>query len=523
MYLFSISFTGFFVTWLLLFLAPVDRGSAPEGADRVITAGNLQAHVTYLASDELGGRGTGTEGFRKAGDYIIQYFKSIGIQPVNGSYEHHFNRYRLSLADVESQHLEYVAPAGMRTTFNIKQHFLPFLASGNGDVTANAVFAGYGLVLPKQDWNDYAGKTVQGKIVVISAGRPGFLAHKNRSLLEQLGTSSRIREAVERGAAAVVIIPDLVKQSGMTPQGYLWSSLMHTRRSRITPTISARKGLNVVGVNRVVVNALFGSLDTVRSMFRVADSLRTPPVFDLRGKLRVATALKFDTLTNRNIIGLWPGGDENLKHELVVVGAHYDHLGISRTAVKGDSILNGADDNASGTAAVMEIARAYTRCDIRPRRSILFILFAAEELGLVGSRAYTANPSLPIEDHVAMLNLDMIGRNNPDSLSIGGVDRCPELKQINEEENAGIGFTLAYNVESFFYRSDQASFALKKIPVIFYFTGEHKDYHRVTDEADLLNYDKLARVARLAFRTSWRVADLDHKLQYTEPGYGSVR
>ncbi len=520
MFLSSLSFPGFFATLLLLFLAAGGNGSAPEGADKAITAENVRAHVIYLASDELGGRGTGTEGFRKAGDYIIRHFKSIGIQPVDGSYEHHFHRYRLSLAGVESQRLEYTAPAGMQTAFKIKQHFLPFLTSGNGDVTAEAVFAGYGLVLPEYEWDDYAGKSLKGKIVVIFSGKPEFLSKKDRGVLRELATSLRIRRAVERGATAVVIIPDLKRRSGMTPEGYLWSSLMHTRRSRIAPTISARKGLNevpVVGVNRVVANTLFGSLDTIRSMFKIADSLRTPPVFRLRGKLHVSTALRFDTLTYRNIIGVWPGSDENLKREFVVIGAHYDHVGISQTAVKGDSILNGADDNASGTAAVMEIARAYTKTSARPRRSILFILFAAEELGLVGSRAYVADPSFPIEDHVAMLNLDMVGRNNPDSLSIGGVNRCPELKQINEEENTDIGFTLAYNVERFFYRSDQASFARKKIPVIFYFTGEHKDYHRASDEADLLDYDKLARVARLAFRTSWRVADLDHRLRYTEP------
>jgi Zn-dependent M28 family amino/carboxypeptidase len=190
------------------------------------------------------------------------------------------------------------------------------------------------------------------------------------------------------------------------------------------------------------------------------------------------------------------------------MGAHYDHVGVGRANAQGDSIFNGADDNGSGTTGILLAAEALATSSTRPDRSIVFVAFSAEEKGLLGSKAYVANSPLPTKNCVAMINMDMIGRAEDSKLSIGGNLRCPDLVKINEEENASAArkFNLAYDIEQYFFRSDQASFAMKKIPVLFFFTGEHKDYHKQTDETSLLNMPDLVSITRLASRVAWRAA-----------------
>ncbi len=203
---------------------------------------------------------------------------------------------------------------------------------------------------------------------------------------------------------------------------------------------------------------------------------------------------------------------------MVVIGAHYDHVGYIKDHKPGvDYIYNGADDNASGTCALMAIARAFGGLSQKPKRSVLFIAFAGEEKGLFGSRAYTENPLFPLEKTVAMLNFDMVGRNAPDSVSVGGHTRSPDLIRINEEENRYIGMKLDYSIDQYYNRSDQYNFARKKIPFLFYFTGEHPDYHRVSDEAYKVNTHKIAMIADLGFRVAWRIANTDQTFRFVEP------
>jgi Zn-dependent M28 family amino/carboxypeptidase len=175
-----------------------------------------------------------------------------------------------------------------------------------------------------------------------------------------------------------------------------------------------------------------------------------------------------------------------------------------------DYIYNGADDNASGTTAVMALAKAFGQLKLKPKRSMLFITFVGEELGLLGSQSYVDNPLFPLDKTVAMLNLDMVGRNGKDTLYIVGVSRSPDLSEINAQENNKIGFTLCYNQEQFLGRSDQASFLRKKIPILFYTTGEESQYHKVTDEVNLIDFQKEARVAQLTFLTALHIANDNH-------------
>jgi len=222
--------------------------------------------------------------------------------------------------------------------------------------------------------------------------------------------------------------------------------------------------------------------------------------------------------STRNVVGLIEGTDPKLKNEIVIIGAHYDHVGYLKQHKEGeDYIFNGADDNASGTSAVLAIAKAFGVAKQKPKRSVLLTAFAGEEKGLFGSRAYVEQPLLPLANTVAMLNLDMVGRNAPDSVSVGGVTRSPDLIKINEEENREVGLHLDYSIEQYHNRSDQYNFARKKIPFLFYHTGEHADYHRLGDHADKINENKIAKIATLAFRVAWQAANTNQRFRYVEP------
>ncbi len=201
-----------------------------------------------------------------------------------------------------------------------------------------------------------------------------------------------------------------------------------------------------------------------------------------------------------NVVGYIEGSDAELKKELLVVGAHYDHVLFYGKKKPGqDTICNGADDNASGTAGVMEIAQAFSSMKEKPKRSILFIAFGGEEKGLVGSRYYTNNPLFPLENTVAMLNMDMISRNDPDMVHVIAAKKSPDLAKINETENEKVGIKLDYTKDSFIGMSDQASFLAKKIPALFFFTGVNNTLHQPNDEVATIDAQKAEKIARLVF------------------------
>ena len=520
-----VGLASFFLFMLAAQCTFASGGSPSKKSIESISAEDARRHVTYLASDKLLGRNTPSPELIVAGDYIIEHFKSIGLKPVNGKYYHSWYFTRVNLGPIEKNKLAFAAPGKKTKAFEIKKDFIPFAESGSANVDAELVFLGYGIRDAEKKFDEYAGVNVKNKIVVIVQGEPlidtakAMRTPSSRRGWQAARFSSKIKNAVEAGALAAIVINDIYHGRPTAPRGTMWPQLNPTLPMTALPTFIPTRYDNkipVINVGDEIINALFGSVQELKTLLKNIDSLRTPATKALKGKMQVDCAMQIEPQEIRNIVGLLPGDDPKLKDELVVIGGHYDHVGGKISTDSTDTIYNGADDNASGTTGVMEIAEAYTLNDAKPRRSMLFMAFAGEEKGLLGSKAYVDNPLFPVKQHVAMFNLDMIGRNSADTLSIGGNSRCPELAKINEEENQQIGFALQYNIESFFFRSDQASFAQEKIPVLFYFTGEHKDYHRVTDHADKINYEKLSRIARLCFLTSWRVANLDERLPFTD-------
>lgn len=219
----------------------------------------------------------------------------------------------------------------------------------------------------------------------------------------------------------------------------------------------------------------------------------------------------------KNVVGFLEGSDPELKKELLIIGGHYDHVGPYKNPKFGqDSIYNGADDNASGTAGVMVLAKAFSSMKEKPKRSILFIAFGGEELGLVGSNFYCKNPLFPLENTVAMLHMDMISRNDPEVVYIVASKKSPDLTQINEKQNEKIGMKLEYTQDMFINSSDHAPFISEGIPALFYFTGVNKVLHSPKDESDTVDYNKAERIARLVFYNAYYISNDNNRYKFVK-------
>jgi len=492
-------------------------------ASNFITATDARMHIDYLASDALMGRKTPSPGLDSAAEYIARQFRSFGLRAINGSYFHEFNLYRISLG--EPNMLKLIKD-GREKAYEIKTDYMPFDLTGNNAAEAEVVFVGYGITAPEYDYDDYAGVDVKGKIVLALRHEPqendSSSVFLGRRVTEHGQLRSKVRNAIQHGAVGFLLMNDPLNHSSMVPRGFPWPSLYKELPDDALPltlSVSELRKIPVVHIGPVVIEDLLGSVDSVKALEASIDRALHPKSFTISGaKVYVQTTTVATALPTRNVVGFLEGSDRSLEDEIVVVGAHYDHVGWMRSPGAGqDSIFNGADDNASGTTGLLEVAKAFAAGKMRPKRSLLFIAFAGEELGLLGSQAYVRSPSFPLEKTVAMLNMDMIGRNGPDTVSIGGTTRSPDLVAVNERANKQVGMTLMYDIEKDFFRSDQASFAQKKIPVLFYHTGEHEDYHKVSDNPDKIDTEKLSKIARLVFLTAWEIAHSPTKPAYVEP------
>jgi hypothetical protein len=472
--------------------------------EKGITPDIIRKDIFYLASDSLRGRNTPSPELDIAANYIASEFISFGLQPVNGSYFQNINLAIVNLG--EDNHL-IISKDGKETSFKIKNEFTPFEITANKEVNAPIIFAGYGITAPEYNYDDYANIDVKGKIVFVLRHEPGeedsssVFMGKKMTDFAQLSTKAKI--AIKHGAVGMLLATDPLNHNSLTPRGFPWPSLPMSLR------MEEEKKIPVVQVGEEVINLLFGSVDSLKNIQSEIDNHLTPRSFNFTGitaSLKTTTKVKY--LLAKNVVGFLEGGDSTLRNEVVIIGAHYDHVGYKKIHDDTtDYIYNGADDNASGTTGVLAIAAGFAAMNQKPRRSVLFITFAGEEKGLLGSQAYVEQPLFPLNNTVAMLNLDMIGRNSEDTVYIIGAPRSPDLAKITEEENRSVGFNLSLAQEKYFGGSDHVSFYKKKIPVLFYHSGEHADYHKVTDHAEFINTNKIAKVARLAFRTAWRIAN----------------
>lgn len=455
-----------------------------------ITVDELRAHVRYLASDELEGRRAGTEGAKKAAEYIASEFKAYGLRPAgdNGSYLQKFE----FVGEVRLGKNTFASTVkGQTKQFQLDTDYRPLGFSASGEVSGSVVFAGYGISAPSLNYDDYAGIDVRGKIVLVLRYSP-----KSDSLRGDFGQFSALRykalKAKELGAKAILIVT-----------GPLDAENDELMKLSYDPSAGGA-GIVAVNISQRMANELLRT-STLKELQETIHRSGKPKSMLLEATtVQMSIAVEEVKRTTYNIVGFLEGKDPVLKNEVIVIGAHHDHLGYGGEgsgSLRPDTtaIHNGADDNASGTAGLLELAQAFAAKNNELKRSVLFISFGAEELGLLGSAHYVKNPTIPLERVVAMLNMDMIGRLNNRKLIVYGIGTSPGFEALVKKYNAraaGDSIFALRLVRDGFGPSDHSSFYAKQIPVFHFFTDVHSDYHRPSDDWDKVNYDGMETIVR---------------------------
>ncbi|MDR3667669.1 MAG: M28 family peptidase [Ignavibacteriaceae bacterium] len=460
---------------ILFFINVYGQHKAPNPE---ITAKEIQHHIEFLASDDLKGRLSGSKEIYIAAVYIKDEFESYHLQPLfKDSYFQEYNFISdVKLTDNNSLKFDI---NGKDEKLDLFKDYIPTTFSGKNSIKAGLIFAGYGISAPKLNYDDYANVDVKGKIVIVMRSTPEY--DKPRSEFDKFA-SLRFKAALakEKGAAGIIFV------NGHLPKDSSDNLVKFTYERA-----AGEKDFPIVQVKRSFVDQLFKSqnLDFAEYQLKMKES-RKPASFIIKNSnADISTEVEALNSVDRNVAGYLEGTDSVLKNEYIVIGAHYDHLGmgIEGSLYKGTEpkIHHGADDNASGTAGVMELAEKFASVRDMLKRSIIFITFSGEELGLIGSNYFVNHLPIPADKIDAMINLDMVGRLRDDALTVYGTGTSSKWKDILNRENK-YHFKLAFNDEGF-GPSDQSSFYGKGIPVLFFFTGVHEDYHRPSDVASLIN------------------------------------
>ena len=477
-------------------------GAAPTASHVEPGVEELRQDLYAIAADSFRGRETGTPDADRAAAWIARRLERLGLEPAGDS--GFFQRVPMRRTKTVVKELTVTTPDGKRTMELGKEiSFLSALGPGalpRLSAAGDVVFASYGLTDAALGRNDYEGLQLQGKVVVIAGVvPPGLDAEKKKQMESPQALFARLGGAIGKQPAAVILlVPDSVYALAA-------SQFSETQIELAGPAAAAQsRNFPMIAVARLQDG----------SPFLPAGWPTAAQGQALAGTHFTAAIEQESTVFNGyNVVGIVRGSDPALNKTYVAYGAHYDHVGIQQPAVNGDSIANGADDDGSGTVTLLAIARGWMQGP-RPKRSGLFVWHVGEEKGLFGSEVFTENPTVPIDSIVAQLNADMIGRNSPDSLYIVGPMAAPKgqssvLGAVVDSVNAGLarGFTFdrewdtPTHPEQIYFRSDHYNYAKKGIPIVFFTTGLHKQYHQVTDEAALIDYEKMARVGSLMFRT----------------------
>ncbi|MEI6456398.1 MAG: M28 family peptidase [bacterium] len=518
------------IIFLNLFISATHaQRKAVRTANSVITTDLMQQNIGYLASDSLMGRNTPGPGLDSAAAYISRQFITAGLKPLKGSF---YQDLDYCYVDLGPENILTLMTGDQKQDLKLKSDFVPYEITGDKSVEALVVFVGYGITAPEYGYDDYQGMDVKGKIVLLMRQEPG---QTDSTRKEFDGTEStkyanlkeKIRMAKEHGATGMLVISGPLNYTNLKPRGFPWPVLSKTLPRDALPIVScsdAGERIPVVHAGEALIKAVFGNADSLKRIQEGIEKSLKPNSFAIPGLVvMLKTSIVPMPLGGRNVIGIMEGSDPVLSREAVVVGAHYDHIGfIKEHKADTDYIFNGADDNASGTSGVLALAKAFSSMDEKPRRSVIFMAFAGEEKGLLGSATYVKNPLFPLGNTVAMIDLDMISRNYPDSLEIIGAHQNPDLVKIVRKANRKVRMVLEESKgDQMGGGSDHYSFYRKNIPDLFFFAGIHKDYHQVSDNPDRIDAEKAARVSRLAFLTLWKIANDDQKYKLIKGKEGS--
>lgn len=507
-----------------LFSCSVNKQVNQKKYADLLTEESAKKHLTILASREFEGRGTGQEGGKKTVEYIANVFKDLGLKPaVNGSYFQPVDLIRNS----------YVVDKFIinnKPLVNGKDLFIQGNNNSRDFKASDIVFVGYGIQTDK--YNDLKGLDIAGKVVlVINEGEP---IKNGNSLITGSGNPSewstsrfkRIQELTKLKPKMIIAVnsqnAEMISKFGnrMTAGRFtLKSSDAQSNANQATMDIP------VANITMDIANQILAANNTsIDKVIATINSTGKPSSFDVKASVDATMGVKKEEFHDPNVLGVIEGTD--LKDEVVIISGHYDHDGI----LPDGTFFPGADDNGSGTVGVMELAKAFAAAKKDgkgPRRTILFMAFAAEEKGLLGSNFYSQNPIFPLSNTVTCLNMDMIGRIDDKHLNgnhnyihaIGSEMLSSELKAINEKANNDYTqMELDYMYDDpkdpmrIYYRSDQYNLAKHGIPVIFFFSGLHPDYHTPNDTVDKIDFPMMAKREKLVFHTAWEIANRDKKL-----------
>lgn len=507
----------------------VNAQKVPDKFAKTIQAEDLKKHLTFIASDSLKGRDTGSPEQKVAAQYIADHFKKCGLKPIgkDNSYFQPVDLVKRTWTDV------YLKNGGKKYEY-LKDFMANSLAPIQNEKNVDLVFAGYGIETDK--WNDYVNLNVKDKYVIIFEGEPkgqdGNFPVSGTAEASKFGKADSWREKLKiaqaKGAKGMLMVTKntdeeflkMVKQRQVMMQRF--GSARMIFRDQAEPSAA---DFPVLTISSAMAAEIYDA--TTNDVQETKDAFLSGKKAADFGLPNPSIALKIERtevpVETSNVLGYLEGTDK--KDEVIVVTAHYDHIGISADG----KINNGANDDGSGTVTVMEIAEAFglaAKAGKLPRRSILFMTVTGEEKGLLGSEYYVNHPILPLDKTVCDLNIDMVGRvdkdheGKPDYIYVIGSDKLSsELHAIQEEQNKKtVNLELDYRFNDpndpnrFYYRSDHYNFAKNKIPVAFFFNGVHDDYHAPTDDVEKIQFDKAEKVGRLVFYMAWDIANRDKRL-----------
>ncbi len=469
-----------------------------------ITQADLRAQVAYLASEKLEGRATGSEGAKLAADFIADQFKAAGLQPApgNSGFFHPFE-FNAGVRVVTNANTLTVSGENLAAVFGVQKDFRPLSFTANAEAEGEVVFVGYGLSVPGklgEGYDSYDGVNVSNKIALVLRYVPEEVDAKRRAELNRYaGLRYKAMLARDHGAKAVLFVTGPNSPNPGELAGLNFDSSL------------AGSGIVAASISSNVVAALFAGsgkdLKALQSRLDKEDPHAESGFTLAKTKVKITTAVEHLKKTDRNVVALIPPGDTAKPAEFILVGAHYDHLGHGESggamhrAGEEHAIHYGADDNASGTAAILELAAALAKeRAAKPEnfsRGLIFALWSGEEIGLIGSSHFAEHPPVALSNIAAYVNFDMVGRLRDNKLSLQGVGSSSAWRKLIEKRNVAAGFNVALQ-EDPYLPTDTTPFYSKRVPVLNFFTGSHEDYHRPTDKPDTLNYDGLERITKFA-------------------------
>lgn len=492
----------------LLFLVGCGAGREFKGSTPV-TVPDLREHIQTLASDEFEGRKSGERGNEKAAGYISSLFEQFGLKPgmPGGTYRQEFTFIARMTPDASSKLT--VSSGGKTDEFVMEKDIRPYSFTADTSVSGPMLFAGYGITDSAKTHDEYAGVDAKGKIVIVF--RNSYDGNDPHSPLADYATvRSKAFNAREHGAAGLIIVTGPVDDSAAGLAGFSQDRTFGTSGIALMT-------MRWTAFDRILASQKITSADLQKRL----NETKKPGSFDLAGCTgTMQTRVNKIPGSTANIVGYIEGSDSVLKKEYVVIGAHFDHLGYGgegsgSLAPDTVAIHHGADDNASGTSGLLELAQYFATQQQPLRRSLVFVAFSGEELGVLGSNYYVQHPPFPLQQTIAMINMDMIGRMRDSVVVVDGMGTSPKFEDLLRRSNTDSSIILKLKPDGY-GPSDHASFYSKDIPVISFFTNIHSDYHKPSDTWDKIQYDDMEKVLGVASRVASELASADERPVFTK-------